>query len=388
MSNGIAGTAIIINGIEKIIPEKADMDNGYVQLSKDLMRALAQLKLSGNEMSVIWCIIDHTYGCLAAPVENEKKPTKLKKVIDVIPYSEIRSYTGLKQPQLSNIIKKLQIINVVKNGNIAKNGNVAKNDNMPKLQNLKNTINIGINPNINEWILPKMATDPMLPNLATTLPKTATYVAKNGNIESPKPPEHKQKRPPKQYITGYNNIAKQRAHARAHASNININAALLSFLSENSDFQNYLISATHSFIIENYDDAKINELMQKYSSNKILSCFQLMLKREIKNAPGFLLTALKNDYDEELYEEEEEDSGKRESDYLEKKTNEIIEKDTRYVLTEALKENWDIEEDTILNIMRFADDRKCTENEKNYLYFQIHQKSAEFQERVRELYPN
>jgi phage replication O-like protein O len=81
-------------------------ENGHVDLANEIVDALAKIRLSGEEMQVLWVIFRKTYGW--------------HKKQDAISLSQFSEMTGLSRQHVLRAIKKLlpkMVIVVSKNGN-------------------------------------------------------------------------------------------------------------------------------------------------------------------------------------------------------------------------------------------------------------------------------
>jgi phage replication O-like protein O len=81
------------------------IENGHVDIANEIIEALAKIRLSGEEMQVLWVIFRKTYGW--------------HKKQDSIPLSQFSEMTGLSRQHVLRAIKKLlpkKVIVVSKNG--------------------------------------------------------------------------------------------------------------------------------------------------------------------------------------------------------------------------------------------------------------------------------
>lgn len=120
------------------------IENGHVDIANEIVDALAKIRLSGEEMQVLWVIIRKTYGW--------------HKKQDMIALSQFSEMTGLSRQHVLRAIKKLlpkMVIVVSKNG-----------------YSRPNTYEF--NKNFDEWkVLPKKDVSK---NGYTVLPKMVTKV--------------------------------------------------------------------------------------------------------------------------------------------------------------------------------------------------------------------
>ena len=82
------------------------VENGHIDIANEIIEALAKIRLSGEEMQVLWVIFRKTYGW--------------HKKQDAIPLSQFSELTGLKRQHVLRAIRKLEpkkVIVVTKNGN-------------------------------------------------------------------------------------------------------------------------------------------------------------------------------------------------------------------------------------------------------------------------------
>ena len=81
------------------------LENGYTSIANKTIEALARIRISGEEMQVLWVILRKTYGW--------------HKKEDEIPLSQFALMTGVKKPNIIRAIKKLlsKKIIVIKNDN-------------------------------------------------------------------------------------------------------------------------------------------------------------------------------------------------------------------------------------------------------------------------------
>jgi len=82
------------------------VENGHVDIANEIVEALAHIRLSGEEMQVLWVIFRKTYGW--------------HKKQDAIPLSQFSQMTGLTRIHVLRAINKLlpkKVICVTKNGN-------------------------------------------------------------------------------------------------------------------------------------------------------------------------------------------------------------------------------------------------------------------------------
>lgn len=80
-------------------------ENGHVDIANEIVEALARIRLSGEEMQVLWVIFRKTYGW--------------HKKTDLISYGQFSECTGLSRQHVLRAVKKLlpkMVIRVTKNG--------------------------------------------------------------------------------------------------------------------------------------------------------------------------------------------------------------------------------------------------------------------------------
>lgn len=81
------------------------VENGHIDIANEIVEALAKIRLSGEEMQVLWVILRKTYGW--------------HKKQDNIPLSQFSEMTGLSRQHVLRAINKLlpkKVIAVTKNG--------------------------------------------------------------------------------------------------------------------------------------------------------------------------------------------------------------------------------------------------------------------------------
>ena len=74
-------------------------ENGYTAISNEIMEALIKIRIPGEAMQVLFCIIRKTYG--------------FHKLEDTIPLSQFAKYTGINKPCIVRALKKLQLMNLI-----------------------------------------------------------------------------------------------------------------------------------------------------------------------------------------------------------------------------------------------------------------------------------
>jgi len=82
---------------------KPQLENGYVKIANEIVEALAKIRISGEEMQILWVIIRKTYGW------NKKE--------DKISLNQFSELTGIKRPNIVRAIKKLIVKGVIKKDN-------------------------------------------------------------------------------------------------------------------------------------------------------------------------------------------------------------------------------------------------------------------------------
>ena len=126
-------------------------ENGHVDISNELVEALAKTYLSSYESQVLWAIFRKTYGW--------------HKKEDWIAGSQLSKMTGILESHISRTLKKLILRNVI----------------------IKNGKKISFQKNYDKWEkLPKQASNKKLPIQDKKLPKQAREITQMGNKKLPK----------------------------------------------------------------------------------------------------------------------------------------------------------------------------------------------------------
>jgi phage replication O-like protein O len=140
------------------------VEDGHVDIANEIVEALARIRLSGEEMQILWVVFRKTYGW--------------HKKTDTISLGQFSEATGLSRPHVVRAIKKLlpkMVLRVTKNGNSTVNTfEFNKDFEEWKVLPKKGTVTKNGN-----RVLPKMGTK-VLPKMVHTKEKKETRQKKEG----------------------------------------------------------------------------------------------------------------------------------------------------------------------------------------------------------------
>ena len=139
------------------------IENGYTKIANELLEAICQLNISGNEMRILLYIIRRTYGYNSKSAE--------------VSLAEIAEAVGMRREHISKRLKKLSKMKIIE---INVNRGI-KPQTISIVKNYDNWINNNVD-NCKSLLLPKLAT--VAKNGNTTVAKIGNHTYKENNKEN------------------------------------------------------------------------------------------------------------------------------------------------------------------------------------------------------------